>query len=168
MRLLEAEALARRFRAIAKAVPYLALDVALAAEEQRFTADEDERRLGLDEPRQVIEIAVEAIGVVAVAVAQLLGRGGDDGDAFAHERGEPVAARRVEGKMVSGFHFFAASWDSSSASRSAVPTSCHSPSNTSPEMRRSSAPLLRSGASGALSPRFTVFTSCGDITATPE
>src|SRR5690349_24552412 len=123
MRFLEAEALARCLRPVAKAVPHLALGIAPAAEQQRLAAREDERRLGLDEAGQVIEVAIEPVRVMAVAIAQLLGRGGDDGNAFAHQRREPAAPRRVEGEMVGGFHFFVASWISSSARRSAVPTS---------------------------------------------
>ena len=94
---------------IAVRIPGPASSVALAAEKDRLAADEDERRLRLDEAGQVVEVAVEPIGVMAVAIAQLLRRRGDDGKAFAHERGEPVAPRRVKGKMVSRFHFLDAS-----------------------------------------------------------
>ena len=108
MRLVEAEALLRGLGPVAKAVPDLALRVAVAAEKQRLrrlARDQHQRGLGLEKSGEVIEVAVEAIRVVAVAVAQPLRRGGDDGDAFAHEGGEAVAPRRVERKMVSGFHF---------------------------------------------------------------
>src|SRR5205085_9757977 len=116
---------------------------------------------------EVVEEAVEAIRIEAVAIADALGHGSDERDAFAHQRGETFAARGMESEMVVGFHVRDASCAASWARRSAVPTSCQSPVNTSPESRSSAAALYRSGASGALAPLFTGASSCGDITATP-
>ena len=86
MRLVEAEALARRLRPVAEAVPDLALRVLLAAEQDALAAragDDHQHRFGLGEAGEVVEVAVEAVGIVRVAVAHALGRGRDHGDAGA-------------------------------------------------------------------------------------
>src|SRR2546421_10172090 len=57
MRFVETEALARRFRAVAKALPDLAFLAALAAEKQRpgrFAGDDHQRRLRLGEAAEVV------------------------------------------------------------------------------------------------------------------
>ena len=97
VRLVEAERFARRLGAVAEAVPQLALRVLLAAEEDRLrrrARDEHQHRLGLGEAGEVIEIAVEAVEVVAVAVAHALGRGRHDREPGAdplEHRGAPGA-----------------------------------------------------------------------------
>src|SRR5690349_22971983 len=57
-----------------RSVPDLAFGIAVAAEEdaaRRASADEHERGLGLRKAGEVIEVAVVAVGIVAVAVAQV-------------------------------------------------------------------------------------------------
>ncbi len=96
----EAECEACAFRAEAEAFPRLALGVLLAAEKYRRrlavfrVGVEDERRFGLGEARQVIEVAVVAERVVGVAVAHDFRRGRHDRHAAARlpERGENAGA----------------------------------------------------------------------------
>src|SRR3954468_13622699 len=107
MRFVEAEKLARGFGAIAKSVPDLALGIAVAAKKnraRRLARHHREQRLRLVEAGEVVEVAIEAVRVVAVAVAHALGRRGDECHAFAHQGGEACAARRKDGNGVTGFH----------------------------------------------------------------
>ena len=87
VRFVEAEALARGLGPVAVAVPDLALLVAAAAEEQRLrraSGDDHQRRVRLGEAAQVIEVAVEAVGEMRVAVTHSLRRCGNDGDSRRH------------------------------------------------------------------------------------
>jgi hypothetical protein len=104
--LVEGEALARGLRAVAKPVPDLALLVALAAEQDAAALrGEHELRLRLGEAAEVIEVAVEAVGEMRVAVAQALGSG-------RHERHAsrwpaPGAAGARHGGAMASFGFIA-------------------------------------------------------------
>src|SRR5262245_22070519 len=85
MRLVEAEDLARRIGTVAEAVPYLALFVLLAAEQQMPIAvgirDQRDRRFGLGKPGHVIEITVVTERVIRIAVARHLGRSRHESEA---------------------------------------------------------------------------------------
>ena len=99
IRLVEAERLARRLRAVAEALPQLALRMLLAAEEDRLRArarDQHQHRLGLGKSGEVIEIAVEAVEVIAVAVAHPLGRRRHDREPGA----DPLEHRGAPGEVV--------------------------------------------------------------------
>ena len=85
----------REVGTVAETVPDLALDVFLAAEEDRarfFPQHQDQHRLGLAKAGEVIEAAVPPVVVVAVGVARALGRGRDGDDALAEVASEPGAA----------------------------------------------------------------------------
>jgi hypothetical protein len=73
---------------VAVAVPDLPLDVLAAAEQQALggvAGHQHQHRLGLTEAGEVIEVAVEAVAVVGVAVAHALGCGGPGwGDVEGH------------------------------------------------------------------------------------
>ncbi len=82
--LVESEHLGGERRAVAEAVPDLALEVFLAAEKDRARLRAErhrEDRLGLAEAGEVEEAAVPAIVVVGVGVAVALGRRRQDHDA---------------------------------------------------------------------------------------
>ena len=79
------------------AVPDLALDVLLLAEQEAAPVRrEHEHCVRLSETRQVVKVAVIAVGVVAVGVALPLGRGRHDRHAAArrsqggHDAGAPL------------------------------------------------------------------------------
>ncbi len=88
VRLVDAEALARCFGAVAKAVPDLALRILLAAEKQRARggspATTTSTASGSRKAGQVVEIAVEPERVMRVAVADALRRRGNHGDPLLH------------------------------------------------------------------------------------
>ena len=131
--------------AVANAFPELALRIALAAEENRpglFSGDEDEHRFGLGEPAQIVEIAVESIQVVAVAIADAFRRGRNDRDTLAHARLQRVTALGAARKIAGGVHCRdclplcgddQATRSFNAESRAGVPTSCQMPRCTSPE-----------------------------------
>jgi hypothetical protein len=129
--LVEGETLARGLRAVAKPVPDLALLVALAAEQDAAALrGEHEHCLRLGEAAEVIEVAVEAVGEMRVAVAQALGGGRHERHALADGlRQAPPALDMVRNGVVRFQRSVLreARWPSSSASRSRVPTSCHMP-----------------------------------------
>ena len=168
--LVEAEALLRALRPAAKAVPGFALFVLLAAEQQApglRAGDDHQHGLGLREAGEVVEMAVEAVGVVRVAVAYALRRGRNDRHAALHRLREAGAARAMECGIESvRFHgFFRRA--SSADRRSGVPTSLQCPSYSSPVTSPRSAAARHSGARGAFWPAATPATSCGEITAMP-
>ena len=108
----EAERLARAVRAETETFPRFALDILLAAEQDRSrfarrgACVQHQQRLGFGEAGQIVEVAVVPVGVVGVPVAQLFRRGGDDGDAPARraQRGEDaLTARAVDVDGDGGF-----------------------------------------------------------------
>src|SRR5690349_5652830 len=145
MRLVETESRLRALGAAAHALPELARRVPLPAEEDRsglFPRDDHEDRLGLLKSAQVVEVAVESIQVVAVAIAHARRRGRDDRDAFSHAYLQRVAALGAAGETAGGIHLLdcrplrgedQATCSFSSASRCGVPTSCQAPRCNSPE-----------------------------------
>src|SRR5258707_15530480 len=95
MRLVEAEAVARELWPVAEAVPDLALQVLLAAKEDRARLGIEhhhQHRLRFAEAGEVVEAAVPAIVVVAVGVARALGRGRKDHHAGAEGARQPRPA----------------------------------------------------------------------------
>jgi hypothetical protein len=83
------------FRAVAVAVPDFAFFVLLAAEQdgfRLFAADQHDDGLRFREAGQVPEVAVEAVGMVRVAVADDFRRGRHDGDAVAMALQQALAA----------------------------------------------------------------------------
>ena len=102
----EAEGLARGRRAVAEAVPDFHVGILLAAEQQGLRMvprHQDDGRFRLAEAGEVVEIAVVAVGIVRIAVAHALGRGGDHRDAAAHAA-EKARAPVGEGLDVHGQH----------------------------------------------------------------
>ena len=82
----DAEGFTRGRRPVAEAVPDFALDVLLAAEQQRarrLAADQHQRRLGFRESGEVPEIAVETVRVQGIAITHTFRRGWDEGDTVA-------------------------------------------------------------------------------------
>ncbi len=113
MRFVEAEGRLRAFRAIAEAIPDLAFFVLGAAEQDAALGagrlrHQDQHCLRLGEAGQVVEIAVVAIGIVAIAVAHGFRRGGQDRHAAAagaqllQHAGAPVATGEKEGGVGCG------------------------------------------------------------------
>ena len=101
----ETKRIARGVGAVAEAFPDLAFLVLVAAEEDGplpAAADQHDHRFRLGEAGEVPEVAVEAVGVVRVAVAHALRRGRDDGDAVADVLEQRGAACRV-GFVFHGF-----------------------------------------------------------------
>ena len=95
IRLVESEFLARGLGAIPEAVPDFAFRAFLPAKKdrsRRIPGNEYQHRFGLCEPGQVMEVAVKAIGIVRIAIADVLGSGGQDRDARMHPAGQPLAA----------------------------------------------------------------------------
>jgi hypothetical protein len=108
MRRIETEPLAGAVRAVAKTVPdFLSR---FFSRQNRIdcganfaaTGDEHQHRLGFGETGQVLEIAVGAVGKVRVAIARLLRRRGDQGDAaaaaahaFDQEKSAPAIRREA-------------------------------------------------------------------------
>src|SRR5690348_1989597 len=104
MGLVEAEELARLPGTVAIAVPDLALEVLVAAEEDGTrlgSQHHHQDRLGLAESGEVVEAAVPAVVVVRIGIARALGRGGQDHHAIAQRFREPRAAR-LEGLNLQG------------------------------------------------------------------
>jgi hypothetical protein len=99
VRLVEAEDLARRIGAVAKAVPDLALLVLLPAEQQLPVAvrpgDQRHDGIGLGKAGQIIEIAVVPVRKLGVAVARDLGRRGHQGEAASALRAHLLQDRRA-------------------------------------------------------------------------
>ena len=133
--LVEAEGFTGRLGAEAVAVPDLPLHVFGTAEQQaarRVAGHQHQHRLGLTEAGEVIEVAVEAVAVVGVAVTQVLRRGGDDGDAAARglHGGEQAGAAGLEGGDVEG-HGVAGcpgwEWRRSTSGRDPTDRSVHRP-----------------------------------------
>jgi hypothetical protein len=95
VRLVEAELLARGVRPVPPAVPDFPLFVLLAAEQdaaRRITGDQHQHGFRFGKTGQVVEIAVVAIAIVGVAVAQALRCGGDHGHTGAHAFDQAGAA----------------------------------------------------------------------------
>src|SRR5690606_10556752 len=172
---IDAEMFGGGLRPVAKAVPGLAFLVLLAAEEDRFGAigvgDDHQHGLGFGKAGEVMEVAVPAIGIVAVAITHALGRGRQDGDPApgrAHRlddrlaAGRPLACarcrRRCCGCVRHGVDHCALIPDrvpnsaSSWASRAGVPTSVQRPAWSWAPARPCSAAARNSGASGARVP----------------
>src|SRR5439155_27263550 len=115
-----------------------------AAEENRpalFSREEDQHRLGLGESAQVVEIAIESVQIIAVAIADTLGCGRNDRDASPHAQLQRVAALGAARKIAGGVHCRdcrplcgddPATRSFNAESRAGVPTSCHTPRCTSP------------------------------------
>ncbi len=107
MGIVHAEPPGGRFGADAQALPDLMRFIAGAAKEHGARVgprDQHQPGLGFDETRQIVKIAVVAIGIVGVAVAHGLRRGGDDGHAAAlglHPVQDAAAACR-EGRNIVG------------------------------------------------------------------
>jgi hypothetical protein len=90
--LVEAEGLLCAFGPVTEAVPDLALQILVPAEQQsawRIACDEYAHRLRLREAGQVKEIAVEAVRVVGVTIPQPLWRGRDHRNAALHLLRQP-------------------------------------------------------------------------------
>src|SRR6266853_492761 len=131
--------------AVADAFPEFALRIALAAEENRpglLSREEDQHRLGLGKPAQVVEIAVEPVKVIAVAIADAFRCGRNDRGALAHAQLQRVAALGAARKIAGGVHCRdcrplcsedQATRSFNAESRAGVPTSCQIPRCTSPE-----------------------------------
>ena len=86
IRLVETERVAGGVGTVAETFPDLAFLVLVATEEDGFlgaTADQHDHGFRLGKAREVPEVAVEAVGVVRIAVADDLRRGRHDGDAIA-------------------------------------------------------------------------------------
>ena len=107
----EAEGLARSFRAVAKPVPDFPFQILLAAKQDRLrrgiaaAGDDHQYRLGFGEAAEVLEIAVGAIGEVRVAVARLLRRRRNQGDpaaAAAHALDQGKSALAIRREAVAG------------------------------------------------------------------
>ena len=101
----EAEGGFRGFRAVAVAVPDFALFVLFAAEQDGFrflAADQHDDRFRFREAGQVPEVAVEAVEVMRVAVADDFRRRRHDGDAVADDFQQALAA----GEKVGVAHAF--------------------------------------------------------------
>ena len=91
----DAEGFPGGLRPEAESVPGFALQVFLAAEQhalRRRPGDQNQHRFGFLKAAEVVEVAVEPVQVLAVAVAHALGRGGHDGDAALHLREQRGAA----------------------------------------------------------------------------
>src|SRR5690349_4536290 len=102
MRLVETERFPCGVRTVTEALPYLALFVFFAAEENaaRFLArDDDQYRFGFAKPREIVEIAVVTIGIVRVAIARSFGRSRHDCDTALHARRQAFAACDVRGRV---------------------------------------------------------------------
>src|SRR2546428_6935336 len=102
------------------------------------------RRIGLGEPAQIIEIAVESVEIIAVAIADSLRCGRNDRGALPHARLQRVAAlgaaRKIAGRVHCGNCLPLCGDDQATRSfnaesRAGVPTSCQMPRCTSPETR---------------------------------
>src|SRR6266853_662390 len=131
--------------AVADAFPEFALRIALAAEENRpglLSREEDQHRPGLGKPAQVVEIAVEPVKVIAVAIADAFRCGRNDRGALAHAQLQRVAALGAARKIAGGVHCRdcrplcsedQATRSFNAESRAGVPTSCQIPRCTSPE-----------------------------------
>jgi hypothetical protein len=167
MRFGKAEGVGGGFGSIAETVPDFALLVlsrgrkgsTFASLPPTSTID----RLGFGKAAQIPEVAVEAIGVVRVAVAQTLWRGRDDGDAVT----EAVESPAGGGWNRAGDAWVYASSLSSSARRSGVPTSTQRPRCRSPVMIRRAMPSSSSGRSFITAPRVTVAKNSGQKTPMP-
>ncbi len=90
----------RAFRAGARSVPRFTFGIAFAAEQDHFAmaapGNQREHRFGFGESGEVMEIAVLAIRIVTVVVAQTLGRGRHDADrVVADDAHQLLAAARV-------------------------------------------------------------------------
>src|SRR4051812_3518888 len=114
-----------------------------------------------------MKVAVEAEGIMGIAIADAFGRGRQYRDAHAHGGGQPVPAfgeyaRRDHCVVHDAFTLL------SSASRSGDPTSFHMPACNSPPSRPPSAAVRSNGASGALWPAAMLSTMAGSRTAMPE
>ena len=113
----------------------------------------DQPGLGFREPTEVMEIAVVAVDEIAVAVARLLWRRGNDGDSVLTElgckRGTPL---RVGGCDHGRVQLFSIGGLLSRASRSGVPTSVQLPVYSSAVTLASSMAARNMGASLALTP----------------
>ncbi len=88
---IETKFFTRGIRAETVSVPDLAFRILLAAKQDGLcravvflSGDKHQRGFRFDEAGQVIEIAVEAIGIMRIAVAQYLRCGGNDGDTALH------------------------------------------------------------------------------------
>ena len=96
---LHAQAGGRISRAQAVAVPDFALHVfGLAKQGGPAVAGDHQKGFGFTKAAEVIKVAVVPVQKVGIAVALLLRRGRDDGDAFGPEQpGQVGAALRIEG-----------------------------------------------------------------------
>ncbi len=92
--LVKAENLARAIRSVAETLPDLHLGIAFAAKQNGFAAAavEQQHRLRLGKAGQVQEMAICAVGIVAVGVAHGLRRGGQQNDAITDLRQQTAAA----------------------------------------------------------------------------
>ena len=100
MALVEAEGGARRRAAVTVTVPDLTLGISLAAKQHApglSSSDDGEHRFGFLKTREIVKIAVVAVGIVRIAVAPGFRRGGNHGDAAPHLADEAGAARGVGG-----------------------------------------------------------------------
>ena len=159
--------------AVADAFPELALRIALAAEENRpglFSREEDQHRLGLGESAQVVEIAIESVQIIAVAIADALGCGRNDRDALAHARLQRVAALGAARKIAGGVHCRdcrplcgddQATRSFNAERRAGVPTSCQMPRCISPETSPRAIAARRSEAICPFEPRLMLEKSSG-------
>src|SRR2546426_7788677 len=160
-------------RAVAHALPELALRIAFAAEENRsglLSREEDQHRLGLGEPAQVVEIAVESVKIIAVAIADSLRCGWNDRGALPHTQLQRVAALGAARKLAGGVHCRdcrplcgddQATRSFNAESRVGVPTSCQMPRCTSPETSPRAIAARRSDAICPLEPGLMLEKSSG-------
>ena len=100
--LVEGKALARGRGPVAEAVPDLALLVSLATEENALSLrGQHEHGFGLGKAGEVVEMAVEAVREVRVAVAHALRSRRHDGHPFGHGlRKAPAALEVLRGGIV--------------------------------------------------------------------
>ena len=106
MRCLQAEEFGRSFGAEAVAIPNLALGVfGLAKQRACAVGFDEQRRAGLFETSEVVKITVVAVEITGVAIARMLGRGGDDGNRIEAELGgDSCAALGVDGLVWDRVH----------------------------------------------------------------
>ena len=108
MGLVHRELLAGRVRAVAKAIPDLALRILLATQQDRargVTGDQQQQRLGFAETGQIVEVAVVTIAVMRVPIADHFGRRRHHCDAAATlgHAGQQAVAARLEWGWVAHF-----------------------------------------------------------------
>src|SRR5687768_16012846 len=108
MRLVEAKSLARRLRPVAETIPYLTRGIAVAAKRCALRlfapGDYDEHRFRLAKPREIVEITVETVGKVRVAVTHEFRRRRNDRHATPHLCRKPRPAVYVSARICACFH----------------------------------------------------------------